>query len=110
MALFELQADALRGEGRHRRRIAGLQLGKGLGILPGRRSLKYRRRQRLVGPERLAASAQHEIADRPSLEILGGFGDGGADANARAEKLVCALEPGSVFVVAARSPRTTPDN
>src|SRR6266576_1843036 len=108
MALFELQADALgaveqpsqmeasqrivgmqsdqSGKGRHRSRVTGLQLGEGLGILRCRRPLKCCFRQRLVGPERLAAPAAHEIADRPSLETLGASGYGGADANARAEE------------------------
>ncbi len=61
--------------------------------MPGRRFLERGRPQRLVSAERLAAPAQHQVADRPPLKILGGIGDRGADANARAEKLVGALEP-----------------
>src|ERR1700676_1077503 len=82
-----------RGERRHRPRVAGLQLGESLGILPDRGPLERRRPQWLVGPKRLAAPAQQQIADRPALEIRRAFGDAGADANARAEKLVGGLEP-----------------
>ena len=82
-----------RGKGRHCRRVAGFQLGEGFRILPGCRPFERRRLQRLVSAERLAAPAQHEIADRPSLEIVGATGNRGADANAGAEKLVGALEP-----------------
>src|SRR3954452_763899 len=51
--------------------------------------------QRLERAEGLSAPAQHEIADGPTPEVLGGICDGGADANAGAEELVGRLEPGS---------------
>jgi hypothetical protein len=57
------------GEGRHRRNIAGFELGEGFGILCRRRTFERRRRQRLEGAKRLAATTQHQIADRPPSEI-----------------------------------------
>src|SRR6266436_2604480 len=72
---------------------AGFELGEGLGILRRRRSLERRCRQRFVSAKRLAAPAQHQVADRPSPKLFGSIGDRGADANTGAEKLVGRLEP-----------------
>ncbi len=80
-------------EGRHRRGVASFQLGEGFGILRGRRSIENRCGQRLERAQRLAAPAQHEIADRASLKFPGAVGDRGADADAGAEKLVGGLQP-----------------
>src|SRR3984885_16310490 len=78
---------------RHRRGVSGLKLGEGLAILRRRRSLECRLRQRLVSPQRLAAPAQQEIADRPAAKLLRAVSNRGADANARTEKLVGGLKP-----------------
>jgi hypothetical protein len=44
-------------EGRHRRCVSGLQLGEGSAVLRRRRSLENRDRERLVSPQRFAATA-----------------------------------------------------
>src|SRR6185437_7475154 len=114
-ALFQLHADALGaiqqppemkarqrvvgmqsdqgGKSRHRRRVARLEFCKSFGILRGRLALEAFGRQRLEGAQRLAASAQHEITDRPALKPCDAVGDRGADANSGAEMLVGRLEP-----------------
>ena len=58
------------GEGRHRRNIAGFELGEGFGVLGRRRTFERRRRQRLEGAKRFAATTQHQIADRPPSKFL----------------------------------------
>ncbi len=49
--------------------------------------------ERLIGPQRLAPSAQDDVADRPALEIHRGLRDRLADADTRAEMLVGGFQP-----------------
>src|ERR1700689_3812392 len=76
-----IQPDQRR-KGWHRRAVSGFELGEGLRILRRGRSLECRLRQRFESPQRLAATAQHQIADRSPLKFFGIIGDRGADANA----------------------------
>ena len=80
-------------EGRHRRDVVGLQFGECFAVLPRRRGLEDGRRQGLVGPQRLAAAAQHEIADRPPAEVFRPLRRSRAHADAGAEILVGGLQP-----------------
>src|SRR4051794_38068666 len=82
-----------RRKGGHRRRVTGFKLGEGFGILLGRGTSERGLRQRFVSAQRLTPPAQHQIADRPATKLFGAVGNGGADANAGAEKLVGGLEP-----------------
>jgi len=57
-----------RGESRHCRRIAGFELGECVEIRQGRGIVKGRGRERLERSQRLLATAQNQVANRPSLE------------------------------------------
>src|ERR1700748_866135 len=76
----------------HRQSVARLQFGECLEVLRGRRCQEGRSLQGLEGAQRLAATAQHEIADRSSLEARACFSNTGADANASPQKLVGGFE------------------
>src|ERR1700719_1294811 len=82
-----------RSKGWHRPSFTCFELGKRLGILRRRRFVESRLPQRLIGPKRFAAPAQHQTADRSASKLLCAVSDRGADANTRAEKLVGSLQP-----------------
>src|SRR5882724_6350839 len=97
-----MKADE-RGESGHRCAIASLKLGKCLAILRLGRPFERFRRERLKGAQRLASSAQHQIANRTTLKALRGIGNRSADADLRAEEFVprlCVMIELDVFDVA----------
>src|ERR1700719_2392333 len=82
-----------RSKGWHRPSFTCFELGKRLGILRRRRFVESRLPQRLIGPKRFAAPAQHQVSDRSASKLLCAVSDRGADANTRAQKLVGGLKP-----------------
>src|SRR5215468_1319779 len=104
MKAYELVVAARaeqRRKSRHGGRIYGFKLGKGVEIGLRVRSLEGFPRERLKRPQWLAAAAQEEIAHRSSCEIGDAARQALADADPRAQLLVCRLQPrGNIYCVA----------
>src|SRR5262245_52702772 len=81
---------------RERRNCPGvirLQIGKRLEVTLRRVPFILFNRERFECPQRFGFASQHQITNRPSMEILGLRRERRTDANAGAEPLVCGLEP-----------------
>src|SRR4029077_8573129 len=79
-------------EGRHGRRVTSHQLGEGLRVSFGRRLRINLRSERLQRTQRVSPAAQYQVPDHAAFEVWNAAHNRLADANARAELFIGALQ------------------